>query len=105
MIDWDKAVVGPSISVFGEPVQYQPATTAPFDITGVYDDAYVEVDQAGGMGVSSARPVLGVQLSQFPSPPAQGDRLVVNRTGEMFIVKKVRSDSHGAVLLMLNSDT
>lgn len=105
MIDWDAAVVGPSMSVFGEPVQYLPATTAPFPIVGVYDDAYVEVDPASGMGISSASPVLGVQLSQFSFPPAQGDRLVVQRTGEMFIVKKVRPDSHGAAKLMLNSDT
>jgi hypothetical protein len=105
MIDWDKAVVGPLTGVFGEPVRYLPATTAPFSITGIYDEAYVEVDPASGMGVTSAKPVLGVQLSQFPVPPEQGDRLVIIRTGEPFYVKEVRPDSHGAAKLMLNLDT
>lgn len=105
MIDWDKVVVGPSVKVFGEPVQYMPATTAPFPIVGIYDEAYVEVDTTSGMGVTSAKPVLGVQLSQFLMPPEQGDRLVIIRTGEPFYVKEVRPDSHGAAKLMLNLDT
>lgn len=105
MIDWDKAVVGPLTGVFGEPVLYLPATTAPLDIVGIYDDAYVEVDPAGGMGITSAKPVLGVQLSQFPFPPEQDDRLVIIRTSETFYVKEVRPDSHGAAKLMLNLDT
>jgi hypothetical protein len=105
MIDWDKVVVGPTTGVFGEPVHYMPAAAAPFDIVGVYDDAYVEVDPAGSMGVTSARPVLGVQLSAFPSPPLQSDRLTIVRTGEAFFVKEVRPDGHGAAKLMLSLDS
>jgi hypothetical protein len=93
------------MSVFGEPVHYMPVAAAALDITGIYDDAYVEVDPAGGMGVTSARPVLGVQLSEFPSPPQQRDRLTVVGTGETFIVKEVRPDNHGAAKLMLNLDS
>jgi hypothetical protein len=102
MIDWDKAVSGPCTRIFGEPARFMPATTRPFDINGMYNSAYVEVDLAGGMGVTSARPVLGVQLSQFPNPPLQGDRLTIVRTAETFRVKEVRPDGHGWVLLMLN---
>lgn len=104
MIDWDKVVVGPVTGVFGESVHFMPATTRPVDITGVYDAAYVEVDVAGGMGMTSARPVLGVQLSEFLTLPLQGDRLTIIRTGETFVVKEVRDDGHGAAKLMLNLD-
>lgn len=106
MIDWDSLVIGPLMKVFGEPepVRFMPATLAPFGIDGIYDPAYVEVELAGGMGVTSARPVLGVQLSQFASPPLQGDRLTIVRTGETFLVKEVRPDGHGWAKLMLNLD-
>jgi hypothetical protein len=104
MIDWDKVVVGPVTGVFGEAVRFMPATTRPIPITGVFDEAYVEVDPTGGMGMTSARPVLGVQLSQFLALPLQGDRLTIVRTGETFIVNEVRSDGHGAAKLMLNLD-
>lgn len=104
MIDWDSAVLGPVMGVFGEAVRFMPATTRPTSITGVFDEAYVEVDPTGGMGVISARPVLGVRLSQFVTPPLQGDRLTIVRTGETFIVNEVRPDGHGAAKLMLNLD-
>lgn len=92
------------MGVFGEPVHYMPATTKPSDISGVYDAAYVEVDLAGGMGIPTARPVLGVQLSQFSTLPLQGDRLTIKRTGETFLVREVRPDGHGSAKLMLNLD-
>lgn len=104
MIDWDAAVLGPLNGVFGESAWYMPATTRPLPITGIFDEAYRDIDLAGGMGVSTTQPVLGVQLSQFPELPEQGDRLTIARTKETFIVKEVRPDGHGAAKLMLNLD-
>lgn len=102
MIDWDSVVIGPIVGVFGEPVRYMPATTAPFDIDGNFDAAYIEVDRESGMGITTARPLLGVQLSQFPTAPLQGDRLTIVRTGETYSVNDVRDDSHGWANLILN---
>jgi hypothetical protein len=104
MIDWDSLVAGPIVNVFGEPVRYMPATTRPFNIAGNFVAAYVEIDPQSGMGVTTARPMLGVQLSQFPTQPLQGDRLTILRTGETYSVNDVRDDSHGWANLILNLD-
>lgn len=102
MIDWDSKVLAPLENVFGELVQFTPAAGAGFQVTGVFDEAYKEIDLAGGMGVTSVMPVLGVRLSQFPSPPLQGDQLTILRTAATYVVKEVRPDSHGSILLKLN---
>lgn len=101
-IDWG-ALTAPCRDAFGEAVTYTPQTGAPFAINGVYDDAYVEVTAAGdGSAVTSTFPVLGVLLSDFPSPPLQGDQYTVTRTGETLVVKEVRPDSHGWAILRSN---
>ena len=102
MIDWDKNVLTPLGNVFGELVQFTPAVGAAFQVTGVFDEAYKEVDLAGGMGVTTVTPVVGVRLSQFQNLPRQGDQLTILRTAATYVVKEVRPDSHGAALLMLN---
>jgi predicted permease len=102
VIDWDKNVLAPLENVFGEPVQYTPAVGTAFQVTGIFDEAYKEVDLAGGMGVTTVMPVVGVRLSQFSNLPKQGDQLTILRTAATYAVKEVRPDSHGSVLLMLN---
>lgn len=102
MIDWDRAVLGPLEAVFGEPVTYAPAAGGGFDVSGVFDAAYREVELAGGIGITTETPVLGVRLSQFATAPEQGDRLTIQRTGLTYEVREVRPDSHGAARLMLN---
>ncbi len=101
-IDW-ATLTAPCKAVFGEPVTYQPADGAAFVINGIFDDAYREVTVAGdGTAVTTDSPILGVQLGDFAAPPLQGDQLTVTRTGETFVVKEVRPDSHGWAVLMLN---
>jgi hypothetical protein len=100
------ALTAPCNDVFGGLVTYTPTEGASFDVNGVYDDAYTEVHAAGdGTSVTSTSPILGVQLADFPCLPLQGDTLVVKKTGERFIVKEVRPDSHGWAILMLNLRT
>lgn len=101
-IDWQSKVTGPCMGVFGEPVIYAPAIGSAYPINGVYDDRYQEVELVDGMGVPTDSPVLGVNLADFRLTPKQGDQLTITRTGEIFKVKKVRPDGHGAALLFLN---
>jgi len=102
-IDWDKAVLGPVMGVFGELVHYAPAAGQPFDIAdAVFDEAYREVVVEDGIPVSSVTPVLGVRLAAFLTPPAQDDALTIDRTGTTYVVREVRPDSHGEAKLMLN---
>ncbi|MDA8230152.1 MAG: hypothetical protein M0006_02315 [Magnetospirillum sp.] len=102
-IDWDTAVIGPCMDVFGEPVTYAPAAGGMFVVTGVFDEAYREIDSitADGVPLTGEMPVLGVQLSQFAQPPVQVDQLTVQRTGITYVVKEVRLDGHGGAKLML----
>lgn len=105
MIDFDSLVIGPLIGIFGEPATFEPANdAAAFPITGVFDEANLELDLTGETAVTTQVPTIGVQLSQFPVPPLQDDRLVIVRTATRYIVKEVRVDSHGHARLMLNLD-
>jgi hypothetical protein len=113
MIDFSTLVLGPCMDIFGECVDYY-ALTGQVQITGVFDEAYLPENPMGeipssntfsGMGgITTVAPVLGIQLSQFPSGiyPAQGDRLVIVRTNATYFVKEIRVDSHGGAKLMLS---
>ena len=101
-IDWDSAVLAPLEKVFGELVTYLPAIGNSFPVFGVFDEAYREVDLAGGMAVTTEMPILGIRLSLFAIQPKQGDQLTILRTNVTYVVKEVRPDSHGAAKLMLN---
>lgn len=108
MTSFDKLVLGPCIAAFGEVAQgwpvpvYTPAGHGPFDLDGVFDRAYREIDQLTGIPVSAARPVFGVRLSVFPvgMSASQDDRVRVR--GVDYIVREVRPDSHGHALLLLS---
>lgn len=118
-LDWGRLVLGPAARIFGEgcpadplPIRYDGSAGTVW-INGVFDEAYLELEPLGrgGLdreltslgapgGISTETPVLGVQMSQFRQPPAQGDRLVVR--GMLYAVKEVREDSHGWAKLLLN---
>lgn len=102
MIDWDRMVLKPLQGVFGEPVTHLPAVGAPQSASGIFDEAYREVDLAGGMAVTTESPVLGIRTSDFPMLPKQGDQLIVPRIGMTFVIREVQVDGHGAAKLLLN---
>lgn len=103
-IDWNATVIGPLMSVFGESVTYTPLGGAAFQITGVFDDAYLKevMFEDASSGVTTVSAVLGVQLSQFANMPAQNDSLLIASTGATYIVREVRTDSRGGAKLMLS---
>lgn len=105
-IDWDTAVLGPTVAVFGQAVIYTPAgSNSPISaigggpITGVFDDAYIDQNQIDGVEANAVKPVLGVRMAQFAVPPAQDDTVLIG--GTTYIVKDVRPDGHGWALLFL----
>ena len=104
MIDWDAAVLAPLAGVFAEAWTYRPRRQAPIAIQGVFDAAYTEVAPVGdGIPMNSVGPVLGVRAALFAQPPCQGDKLTRNSNGANYVIRDVRPDSHGHVLLLLNS--
>lgn len=110
-IDWDRLVIGRTVEIFGDRVRYSTPGCA-FDVTGVFDEAYIGLNPIGGGlvvgdpgAITTEMPVLGVQLSQFRVPPAQGDVLQIRtglHAGEAYEVKEVRLDGHGGAKLLLN---
>lgn len=114
MIDWDQAVLGPLLAVFGEadPPTYYPRVGLPFAIDGVFDEAYREVAINGdGAPMNTTSPVLGIRLAQFAGrpDPTQGDRVKIasarssltGQPGAMFVVRNVEPDGHGWAFLRL----
>lgn len=101
-IDWDKTVLGPTVAVFGEPATFLPAVGSPRAVTGVFDEAYREVDLADPLvGATTAAPVFGIRTADFVTLPVQGDQLRVPSVGKLYVIKEVRPDGHGWAKLML----
>lgn len=102
-VDFDTLVIGPLQGVFGEPAIYSPTIGSSFPISIVFDNAYkpVTISEYGPEAVA-AFPAAGVQTSQFPNPPVQGDQLTVASNGKTYAVRKPEFDSHGGALLPLN---
>jgi hypothetical protein len=94
---------------FGEPVIYMPASGAPFNITGIFDEAFLELIVVDGVQVATEQPTLGIQTSQFTAQfkaqPVQDDQLQIVRTGDVYVVREPRPDGHGGGRLMLNLGT
>lgn len=101
-IDWDALVIAPTVGVFGDDVIYTPVGGAAFPITLVYDEGNKDLDLAGGTGVNTSNPIVSGRLADFAVPPAQGDSVLIIKTGETFVVKDVEEDGKGAVKLPLN---
>ena len=118
-VDWDRLVIGPTVGIFGVRVLFNRGEHFE-EIVGVLDEEYLELTPLGRGGddtesfslgapgaITSQRPVLGVQLSQFRYEPRQGDTLEVlegDQAGERYQVKEVRPDGHGHAKLLLNEN-
>jgi len=102
-VNWDAMVLGPLMGVFGEPATYLPAAGGSYLITGVFDEAYRELELIdGASAITTELPVLGVRLAAFPVPPVQNDRVSVASVNTTYVVREVRPDGHGYAKLMLN---
>jgi hypothetical protein len=103
-VNWNAEVIGPLMSVFGEAVTYRPFAGGSFQITGVFDNAYLKevMFEDASSGATEVSAVLGVQLSQFPSIPMQNDQLSVASANTTYVVREVRTDSRGGAKLMLS---
>jgi hypothetical protein len=108
MVDWDINLLAPLQKVFGESVNYRPATGAAYDITGIFDRAYTQDIQPldpGDPSINTTLPVLGVRDAVFTIPPTKGDRVYIYRVDTVFVIKDIQPDSHGGSKLILNRTT
>lgn len=108
MLSFDQLALAPNIAAFGEVNQghpipvYTPAIGNPFNLDGIFDNAYRSVDRIPELQINTSGPVLGVRMSDFPTgvTPAQQDRVMIR--GDNYRVRDVQPDSHGGALLLLN---
>jgi hypothetical protein len=101
-IDWDRMVLGPTVQVFGEKVWFTPVGGQTKDLWLVYDEGNKDIPLAGGTSLNSSNPIVSGQVSAFPVEPAQGDQIMIDRTGDVFVVGDVNEDGKGSVTLSLN---
>lgn len=97
--DLTNGVMNAAVSAFGETVVYTPSGGSPFSISGIFKSQYLEVDFSTGEEILSETPNLGVKNSDFASPPAQGDTLVVNDT--TYTVHTVHKDGEAGSTILL----
>jgi len=110
-IDWEAACGTPLMAVFGEAAIYYPSVGAPFDVIGVFDEAYREVTIIDSLSYTSdTMPVIGITDGQFMANgcvPAQNDKLKMNDPtkpyfGRTFLVNEPQPDGHGITKMKLN---
>jgi hypothetical protein len=93
--------MGPLIGIFGEPVVYTAMNGSVVDIDGIFDEAYKQTDIAGGTGVTTELPMVGVRLSDMGTVfPVQGDHCMIR--GHFYVVREVQIDGKGSAKLSLN---
>lgn len=84
---------------FGESVKYVPKVGAPFDIRGIFDNQFEQVDPDTEIVVASNQPTLGIKLADLPLPPAKGDKVFV-RDLEYRVIDSQEDGVAGAVLFL-----
>lgn len=106
-VDFDKLVLAPCVSVFGEAMQWQSAAMGmPKPVSGIFDEGCKasSLDQAAGISpthTTSADARVGVRLSEFlPCVPMQGDLFIIRQ--KQYRVREVQPDSHGGADILLN---
>lgn len=95
-------VLGAALSEFGEAVTFTPATGPALAVSGVFNNVWREIDAASGLPVSSNQPNLGIRLSDFPTPPIEGDKFLIRLA--TFRVVDVQEDGEGGAKCLLHKE-
>lgn len=89
------ALIKATNKVFGTSVVYTYLAGGPTStITGVFDNAFVEVQ-----GFNTLKPVFRIRLADLTADPVEGDTLSINSVG--YTVMNSQPDSFGASTLIL----
>lgn len=83
----------------GQPVTYRPASGGSISLRGVFNSAHRLVDLGESAPVSSLSSSLGIQLSDLPVPPSQGDQATLDDM--TYGVVDIQLDGQGGALLIL----
>lgn len=90
MVDFDRLVVQPAFSTFGQTATYTPASGPPVTVTAVLSRPDTEIDVGvSGLHVPSWR--AEVRVVELPAGAAKGDTLDVD--GQSFRVRQITRDA------------
>lgn len=95
-------LLGTAINVFGESIEYRPKNGGSFEIEGVLDQGFEQVDPDTETVVSTNLLKLGIRLKDLPVTPKQGDQVISLEDGKKFAVKDVQEDGQGGASLILH---
>ncbi|MCH7381375.1 head-tail joining protein [Acinetobacter higginsii] len=110
-VDWQSKVLSPLMAAFGQPIIYSPVKGRyqnRYELTGIFDEAFTDINIVDGMTVTSISPCIGLNLRDLPVEPCQKDQILVKASfgaplkDTWYIVKKVMPDGHGGCRLLLN---
>jgi hypothetical protein len=102
VIDWQKQLIGPTVSVFGQPAVYAQAGQS-YGLNGMFHEAYSTVDVSSGMPVTTTSPAFGFNVADLPVVARQKDRLTITANGRSYIVRNTQPDGLGWCWLLLNA--
>lgn len=71
-----------------------------YELHGIFSENHSEVDIDTGLRVTSEVPSMVINAAEIPLEPTGNDRVTV-ADGRTFIVREVRQDGEGGLLLML----
>lgn len=94
-------------SPLGEAAEYRPTSGSSYDFRGVFSDVAqsVEVGDGGTTEIVSARPKLGVRLSDFSDGhPKQGDSVYIMRLDQEYRIEKIVRDGGAGADLILRKE-
>ena len=84
----------------GDKVIYRPKKGGTFDIYGVFDERFLQVDPDTEEVVASNIPNVGIRLKDIPFTPEQGDEVEVFDT--KYLVTDSQEDGLGGSTLLLH---
>jgi hypothetical protein len=73
-VDWQSKVLSPLMAAFGQPISYYPVKDKYLEnhkLTGVFDEAYTDINIVDGLSVTSVSPCIGLNLADLPFAPRQ----------------------------------
>ena len=84
----------------GEDVFYRPRKGGSFEIKGIFDTQFVQVDPDTEEVVASNVPRVGIKLADIPFAPEQGDVLEIRN--KRYKITDAQEDGLGGVSLLLH---
>ena len=83
-----------------EKVLYSPKRGGTYEIVGIFDNQYEQVDPDTEQVVAANQPVLGVKLADLPGEPERGDKVQIR--GKWYRVIDSQEDGVAGASLLLH---